>query len=317
MRIPVGITTNLTWQSGHEPISAEVRDISWGGALLTVSELLPTEAKSLLIDLPWTPGEYISVEATVMRAEGLPNGQYLTAIRFSSLCPASELRLQKLLAMLRSSGITVDSEEPTNLFHEINLIVSEIDEWRDIMAQIAAGCYTLLSIGAYELDESICLSIEGPDNFPSLRLRARIVAVQNFTGSMSNWQNVRILMLELEHPREALVPLVDHLLGFSRKKSKTSRNVMSSSAGSSGRPVASDTHCAIELDYPELLHDLFREWGDVSAFEVLFQNLTLSDVGQSIAFPMDVWDELIFLQMVHDKAYGLSETKKNLLISAR
>ena len=236
MRIPVGITINLTCQKGREPISAEILDISWGGALLTVSELLPTETKPLLIDLPWTPGEYISVEATVMRAEGLPNGQYLTAVRFSSLCPACELKLEKLLAMLRTSDITADSEESTDLFHEIDLIASDIDEWRNIMAQIAVGRYILLSNGAYEPDESICLSIEGPDNIPTLHLRARIVSVQNLTGNMSNWQNVCILILEFEHQREALGSVVDHLLGFSRKESKTSHIFMSSSARSTGRP---------------------------------------------------------------------------------
>lgn len=319
MRIRVQIPINLTLQNGSEPISAMSLDISWGGALFTVSESIPTDIRSVQIRLPWVKGEYLLIEATVLRTKLIQNGQYLVAVRFSSLLPESELRLQKLLAVLGKSGSFGNSDEPYGLFDELDVNVSDVDELRHILTQIATGRYTLSAFKAYESNQSIVLSIEGPKYLPALRLRARVVQVQQPPTKEKNAINVYSVALEFEHARESLGPLVDYLLGILDKRSEASYATRSSRAGNSSTwgSAATNTRCAIEIDYPELLHNLTAGWGDVKAFEVLFQDMTLGEIGQSGSFPPDVWEELSFAQMVHDQVYGVSEARRRHLIPRR
>ena len=317
MRIRVQIPINLTLQNGSEPISAMSLDISWGGALFTVSESIPTDIRSVLIRLPWVQGEHLLIEATVLRTKLIQNGQYLVAVRFSSLLPENELRLEKLLAVLGKSDAYGNSDEPNGLFDELDVIVSDVDELRQILTQIATGRYTLPAFKAYASNQSIVLSIEGPKYLPAIRLRARVVQVQQPPTKETNAINVCSVALEFEHARESLGPLVDYLLGILDKRSEASYTTRSSRAGSTWRSAATNTRCAIEIDYPELLHNLTAGWGDVKAFEVLFRDMTLGEIGQSGSFPPDVWEELSFAQVVHDQAYGLSEARRRHLIPRR
>lgn len=302
----------LKWNGAREPISVTGADISWGGALFTVSEPLPTETESALIALPWAHGNHIPISTSILRIDQPQSDQHLVAVRFSSLLPQDELRLRKLLTMLGDGSSTADGGDSNDLFHEIDLSVCDANEFLHTLSQIATGCYTLFVSGPYKLGQSVGLSIEGPNDLPALRLRARVVKVEQLGSDISAWTGAHSLTLKFEHPSASIESLVNSYLGgYLAKGRGTRRNASLPNVGNIKRFIATNVRCAIEVDYPEFLYRLSAIWGDASAFKTLFQDLTLGDIGQSGGLPLDVWEELNFLQMVHDQAYPLP-TEVNL-----
>lgn len=315
MRIRVPI--NLHLQGMAQPISAVNQDISWGGALFTIDEPLPREIAKILITLPWTRGEHIAIEATILRSRPLQNGQCLVAARFASLSPLSEARLEKLLNLLKASEHAEADGESSVLFQELDVIVNDVDEFRSILTQIAAGRYAATVFETYETNQSISLSIEGPRDLPAVRLRARVVEVHPSHSKEFEWADLYRLTLEFEHPRESLRLIADYLLSLLTDARSAAVAADSLGAREARQKIGNITRCAIESRFPEILNTLTAGWGDSEAFEVLFQDITLGDVGQSGDWPQEVWEELNLLQNVHDQAYGLSARRSSRLRATR
>jgi len=234
MRIPLKIPVKVTLDHTHETISTTCQDISWGGVAFNVLGPLPEEAKSVLIAFPWTRGKSLLINATILRKTRLENGQYLVATRFSCLIPENEAKLVKLLRMLITKDATADRSEPTSLFMSLNLIVSDFDEFRSMLAQMVTGTYTLLSFNAYELDQSVGLLVEGPDDLPPFSLRGRVTEVQQARSGEADWTGLYQLTLALEHPKAALRQLVDALPRRFSVASEASPVVGSSNAADIG-----------------------------------------------------------------------------------
>jgi hypothetical protein len=210
-RISVQAKITLRFPGTGQSISALNQNISWGGSLFTVAEPLPQGVDSVVINFPWTRGQLISINSNILRTQRLPNGHSLVAVRFASLAYESQLRFERLLKMLSAGDQAANSNEAPDLFQELKIIVNDVEEFRQILEQIADGQYILQKFDAYEKNQSIVISVEGPDELPEIRLRARVVDVKKAHDKVFDWSNLHFVTLEFEHPRESIARLVNHL----------------------------------------------------------------------------------------------------------
>lgn len=73
----------------------------------------------------------------------------------------------------------------------------------------------------------------------------------------------------------------------------------------------------LEVSYRHVLERLVACWGNVNGFNAAFQGLVLDDRGDREGWPADAWRELVFLQQVHERAYGRLPTLASVGRQAR
>lgn len=325
-RIEVRIPVKVVLPGREEPVTAINQDISWGGALLLIAEPLPKQPGPLLVRFPWKRDEVITAHTQLLRARPLLDGQYLIAVRFISLSPRSQSRLERLLKMLSAAHEPTEPGKLRGLVRELEVTVSDADELRHTLRQIATGRHTVTVFDAYELNQSISLSITGTQDLPGIRLRARVIDVSTSRAKGFDWAELYTLVLEFEHPRKAVKAFTKMLLDQLPQEHSGPESVDNLPDWMRRLPVARPTSadiarrsggeaalCALETDFPEALNRLIAGWGDVEAFEIMFRDLVLGDQGQPGGWPANAWAELKLLQDVHDDAYGMSASRQNVL----
>lgn len=327
-RIDLNIPVDLTLPGGGEPVRALTRDLSWGGALLQITDPLPKGVDSLLLSLPWRRGKNIRALAKLLRESPLPEGGSLLALRFISLSPRSQSRLERLLQMLQPP------DADSALFRELEVTVTDVEELRQILTQVLEGRYKVTVFDAYQVDQSIRLSITGTLDLPTIRLRARVRAVEQSEVKECDWATLYTLSLEFEHPGKTIRTFIDQVLKhLSDTESEMStfsylngapdwlRSVAAAMSRitdtRSGQPGARDSLCYLESEFPEAIDRLVAGWGDVAGFEIVFNDLVLGHHGLPDGWPREAWEELELLQSVHDLAYGVSEHRRRLLKGGR
>ncbi|MBK1718979.1 PilZ domain-containing protein [Thiocystis violacea] len=330
-RIDLRIPVKLTIPGQDEPIMAVNRDISWGGALLYIAEPLPKQAGPLRIVFPWKRDDQITAYAQLLRARPLADGGYLIAVRFISLSPRSQSRLERLLKLLRTGDMTVESQDGGALVRELEVTVNDTEELRRMLLQIAKGRHSVTVFDAYEANQSISLAIAGTRDLPGLRLRARVVDVRKSAAKGFDWAELYTLALEFEHPRKAIKAFVNLLLDQLPDRARHSPGSLEGAPDwmrslPLARPTSADLArlsgragglSRLESDFPEAISRLIAGWGDVDAFEIMFRDLVLGDHGQPGGWPEDAWEELELLQNIHDEAYGMSDTRSRVLKGGR
>ena len=329
VRIDVQIPVQVTFPGQDAPVTAINQDLSWGGALLLISQPLPKQAGPLKITFPWKRDELITAHAQLLRAKPLQGGDYLIAVRFVSLSPRSQSRLERLLKMLSAGSETIELDDASGLVRELEVTVNDADELRYMLRQIAKGRHMVTVFDAYEANQSISLSIAGTRDLPGIRLRARVVEVQKSRSEGFDWADLYTLVLEFEHPPKAIKSFVKLLIDQLPVRARGARGGDTPDWVRSA-PVAKPTSAdlmrsvrrggelsALEMDFPDALTRLVAGWGDPEAFEVMFRDLVLGDQGQPGGWPTEAWAELELLQNIHDEAYGMSENRRSVLRGGR
>ncbi|WP_295399947.1 PilZ domain-containing protein [uncultured Thiocystis sp.] len=326
-RIQVNIPIQVTFPGMVDPVTAINLDISWGGVLFSIDHALPEQTSSLRIVLPWKQGERITADAHLIRAKALQDGTHLIAARFFSLTPRSHSRLEHLLKMLQGGRSTEQSGRSGDLVRELEVTANDDEDLRYMLAQIATGRHVVTVFEAYDIDQSIKLSIAGTTGAPGIRLRARVVDARKSQPTGFDWTDLYTLTLEFEHPKKSIKAFVDLFLSHLPDVREAGHPHLSevpdwiratplarvSSAERARRSGKSGLPCVLETDFPEALNRLTVGWGDVEAFEALFRDLVLGDQGQPDGWPEDAWEELELLQNVHDISYGLSAARRSML----
>lgn len=335
-RIDLQIPVELTIPGQDVTMRAVTRDLSWGGALLHLTEPLPNDVEILVLSLPWRRGKSIRAQAQLLRARPHDAGGYLAALRFISLSPRSQSRLERLLRMLYPSDSRTGADGRNALFRELEVTVSDTEELRRKLLQILEGCYTVTVFEAYQVGQSISLAITGTFDLPSIRLRARVSGVRRSEVKGFDWAELYTLSLEFEHPRStirAFVDLVLDRLSDTEDESSTFsylegapdwlRSVASATARSStpsDRTPASSEEAArscLESEFPDAIARLVAGWGNVEDFEMVFKSLVLGRNDLPDGWSRGAWEELEMLQSVHDRAYGVSTHRRSLLKGGR
>jgi hypothetical protein len=326
-RIQVNIPIKVTFSRMTESMNAINQDLSWGGALFVINDPPPQETGSVRLVLPWKQGEKITADAQLVRVKRLQNGSYLIAVRFYSLSPRSHARLERLLKMLNGNQSSSIAEDSGGLVRDLEITVVDTNELRRMLAQIATGEYKVTVSSAYEEHQSIRLSIAGTRGLPVIRLRARVNSVQKINSNYFDWADLYTLKLVFEHPNDSIRIFVDLLLNSLPETRYDGNSQLTSlmepfSPTAFAKPTVADRSrqsgtsgvpCVLETVFPEALNHLTVGWGDVEAFETFFQDLTLGNQGSPGGWPADAWEELEFLQNIHDRAYGVSESRLSVL----
>mgnify|MGYP001806088530 CR=1 FL=1 len=335
LRIPVELTI-----PGHDgPVRAVTRDLSWGGALLQIVDPLPNDVEILVLSLPWRRGKSIRAQAKLLRERSLREGGYLLALRFISLSPRSQNRLERLLKMLYPPDSTTGGGDSNALFRELEVTVSDTEELRQKLLQILDGCYTVTVFEAYQVGQSISLSITGTFDLPNIRLRARVSDVRKSEVKGFDWAELYTLSLEFEHPSNTIRTFVDLVLNrLSDTEDEHSSfssfsclegapDWLRSVAKATGRSSAStqrvelsseeETRSCLESEFPDAIARLVAGWGSVEDFDMVFKSLVLDRNDLPGGWPQEAWDELEMLQSIHDRAYGVSKHRRNLLKGGR
>lgn len=326
-RIRLEIPIKLSVRGLDEPITALSQDISWGGMLFILPAPLPKGTRSLRIALPWSKDKQITALASLLRARKLLDGRFLVAARFVSLTPRSQSRLERLLEMLMNSAGEGQSH---HLAKELEVVANDAEDLRYMLEQITTGRLTVTVFDAYELGQSIRFSIEGTAHLAGIRLRARVIKVEQKSAPGFEHAQLYAVTLEFEHPRDSITTIVELLLGelgdtqnlstLSWMEPPTTFLPPSTTFAPSlslenlaRETRVSSARCVLETSYPEALNFITAGWGDVQAFEIMFRQLVLGDRSLPGGWPMDAWEELTLLQDVHDLAYGVSAERKQFL----
>ncbi|MGQ9658970.1 MAG: PilZ domain-containing protein [Thermochromatium sp.] len=327
-RIELQIPVTLTIPGQETPVRAVTRDLSWGGALLHLTEPLPEDVKILVLSLPWRGGKSIRAQAQVLRIRPHDGGGYLVALRFVSLSPRSQSRLERLLKLLYAAE-SKDGTQP--LFRELEVMVSNTDELRETLLQILEGRYTVTVFEAYQVGQSISLSITGTFDLPSIRLRARVSDVRKSEAKGFDWAELYTLSLEFEHPRSTISAFVDLVLNrlsdvgdenssFSYLEGAPSW-LMSVAAAMTHPGTSLDSTPAsrqesarshLESEYPDAITRLIAGWGHPEDFDRVFSSLVLDQNALPDGWSPEAWEELQLLQDIHDLAYGISSRRQSL-----
>ena len=316
-RIGVRIPIQLVVPGLSEPITAMNQDISWSGAQFITSYPGSELSGRLCLLYPWKSGHRISVEAEVVRAERLDTGHWQVSVRFASLSPRSQSRLERLLRMLDAPERPPDSES-ADLFSGLEVRIDDLTAMREVLEQVAGGSLTVVVLETYDTQQSLRLVIRGTDEMPAIRLRARVLEVARVETEMFPLGRLFSLKLGFEHPPTALKGIVDRLIG---PLQAASRDAEASSAGAGD--WLRDLHFAtpigerrairrqdgaplsvLESRYRDSLKALEAVWGDPDAFDACLLDLRLASETGSGGWPEDALDELRLLQSVHAAVYG-------------
>lgn len=65
----------------------------------------------------------------------------------------------------------------------------------------------------------------------------------------------------------------------------------------------------LENDFPHIVKRLHECWGDPESFDLMFADLMLDQRGGRAGWPFDAWQDLVFLQEIHDLAYGVAKSR--------
>ncbi|QVL49096.1 MAG: PilZ domain-containing protein [Thiocapsa sp.] len=326
-RIAVRIPIQVILPKLTEPITAMNQDISWGGAQFVADVPLTSLTGTLRLMFPWRGHEKVAIDAEVVRAQRLGSGHHQVAVRFASLSPRSQARLEKLLKMLDAADDSTVRDAGA-LVRELEVVVEDAAAMREMLEQIAAGRLSITVFEAYEAGQSIRLSIRGADGLPGLMLRARVRAVERVKVDGFAQSELFGLELGFEHPTAAIKAFVDLLI---EQLPPVWKDPESGFAGAPdwlramhvARPtedLALDDHgdaSVLESRSPDALRSLRFVWGDPEAFDLVFQDLTLGSRVEPGGWPKDAWEELGFLQDVHDCAYGLPAARMSRLRPTR
>ncbi len=326
-RLGVQIPIQVMLPHSSEPITAMNQDISWGGAQFVAA--MPASGLSGVVRLifPWRGHDKISVLAEVVRAQRLDGGRYQVAVRFASVSPRSQARLEKLLKMLYAAdgGPGAESSE---LVRELEVSVEDSGAMRDLLEQVADGALSISVFEPYEAGQSIRLAIHGADQLPGVRLRARVVEVKKVKLDGFAQSELFGLKLVFEHPPAAIKSFVDLLIkqlppawqdaesSFAAAPEwlRAMHVARPSEHAEASTPIPLS---AMEAHFPGALIALSRAWGDPTLFDVCFRDLTIGPQAEPGGWPKDAWDELGFLQDVHDEAYGLPVSRRGALRPTR
>lgn len=204
-RLGTGLEIDVTLPGVAKPISAENRDISWGGAQFVTRDPAIMDAEQVTLTFPWRGSRSFSADAQVVRRETLEDGSIRVGARFRGLSTQSHRRLEKLLDLLaKSDPQPQGTQGKAPLVKVLEVVFDEVEEVRRALKQIRHGQYSVTAFGAYETGQSILLSIAGTTDLPNLRLRALVNAQEPVSLASSEWADLVSLDLRFEQSREDL-----------------------------------------------------------------------------------------------------------------
>ena len=218
-RVGIEIPIQVCRPDSDVAIAARYQDLSWGGASFVTRDLTIQNGHRLIMRFPWTNGESFMIEADVVRCEPLEDEYQRVAVRFATVGHQDDRRLAKLIELLSTAphGASHATAPPMPM---LELVLDDPEEMREKLSQIAEGYLFITAFGTYRVGQSLLLLIEHTDDFPGLRLRARVKSQSIDNQGDSDRPCLVTLELEFEHHRDELRKLAQLSMRFRSKRAR-------------------------------------------------------------------------------------------------
>lgn len=218
-RVGIEVPIQVCRPDSDVTIMARYQDLSWGGASFVTNDLTIQCDHRLIMRLPWTNGQFFAIEADVVRCEPLESGHQRVAVRFSRVGHQDDRRLAKLIELL-SSTLHETAQATAPAMPLLELVLDDQDEVREKLSQVAEGYLFITACGTYRIGQSLLLLIEYTDDFPGLRLRARVKSQS--IDDQGDGERPCLVTLELgfEHPLDELRKLAHFSMRYQRKRAR-------------------------------------------------------------------------------------------------
>jgi c-di-GMP-binding flagellar brake protein YcgR len=210
LRINVTAPVKLLWPRYDEPINAQLQNISWGGASITVDKSRTHSGDTLRVLLPGINSSTINIEAKVLRTWELSASQGEgIAIRFSSLATTDQDEFEDVLKLLAKSEDKVGLRQHARLTQRLDIQFEGPDELQATLDDISAGGLGVTVPDPLQIGQSLEAVISTLDEACTLKLRARVVRLEPI--KMGN-VDLYHAGLKFEHPSRELNNLTRELI---------------------------------------------------------------------------------------------------------
>jgi c-di-GMP-binding flagellar brake protein YcgR len=207
-RISLCAPVKLSEPGSRWLLAGTVLNISWGGASVRCKGLLSEPGQQVCVHLPAADGGSIAILATILRVEGeLPDCLY--ALRFESLDPEDERRLQQILMALMEAPVEDGRRSEPRLVQRLDIEYGDAGEFRATLEDISANGLMLTVPDELKPDQSLLITLSCPESPRDLCLRARVVH-QTPVG-VAGFPLYRV-GLRFEHPDETVRRCVTEIL---------------------------------------------------------------------------------------------------------
>jgi len=210
LRISVTAPVKLLWPGFDEPTNANLQNISWGGASITVGNARTHSGDTLQILLPGINSSTINIEAKVLRTWKLSSSQGEgMAVRFSSLATKDQDEFEDVLKLLAQSEDNVGLRQHARLTQRLDIQFDGPDELHATLDDISAGGLGVTVPDPLQIGQSLEAIISTLDEGCTLKLRARVVRLEPV--KMGNFDLYQA-GLKFEHPSRELNNLTRELI---------------------------------------------------------------------------------------------------------
>ena len=208
LRISVTAPVQLSDPDSRWLLAATIQNISWGGAAVRCKGLLGEMDQRVCLHLPAGRDQKIAILATILRIEDV-HGDPIYGLRFDSLAPEDEERLQQVLKILMSSPQPGERRAEARLVQRLEIEYGDAGEFCATLEDISASGLMLTVPDPLEINQSLLVTLSSADTPFSLSLRARVMH-QTMIGH-ADFAMYRI-GVQFEHPDEQLKQRVSLVL---------------------------------------------------------------------------------------------------------
>jgi len=201
LRISVTAPVQLSDPENRWLLPATIQNISWGGAAVRCKGMQGALEQRVCLHLPAGRNQKIAILATILRIEEV-HGEPEFGLRFDSLSPEDEERLQQVLRILMmSSNPGDDRRSEARLVQRLEIEYGDAGEFRATLEDISSSGLMLTVPEPLEINQSLLVKLSSTDTPFNLNLRARVMH-QTMVGS-ADFAMYRVGM-QFEHPNEQL-----------------------------------------------------------------------------------------------------------------
>jgi len=210
LRINVTAPVKLLWPGYDKPINAQLQNISWGGASITVDKACTHSGDTLRVLLPGINSSTINIEAKVLRTWELSASQGEgIAIRFSSLATKDQDEFEDVLKLLAQSEDNDGLRQHARLTQRLDIQFEGPDELHATLDDISAGGLGVTVPDPLQIGQSLEAVISTLDDTCTLKLRARVVRLEPVKMGNIDLYHAG---LKFEHPSRELNNLTRKLI---------------------------------------------------------------------------------------------------------
>lgn len=196
LRISVTAPVQLSDPDQRWRMPATITNIAWGGAAVRCKGMQGSVDQRVCLHLPAGRNQSIAILATILRIDE-PHGEPVYGLRFDSLAPEDEERLQKVLQILMSSPQQGERRQEARLVQRLDIEYGDAGEFRATLEDISPGGLMLTVPESLEINQSLLVSLSSADTPFNLCLRARVMH-QTLVGT-AEFTMYRV-GLQFEHP---------------------------------------------------------------------------------------------------------------------